>query len=98
MRGWAECPPPGATSAACRAIRRAACCLRRRPPPQEDVDVCHGRRCDRRRQVTRMAEASDQLAAPPGLGLGDSAAVARDESRSVFGQVMGLVALTLGCL
>ena len=34
--------------------------------------------------------AYDQLAAPP-------AAITRDESRAVFGQVMGLVALTVGC-
>lgn len=31
------------------------------------------------------------------LGLGRGAAIARDESRAVFGQVMGLVALTVGC-
>jgi modulator of FtsH protease len=31
------------------------------------------------------------------LGLGRGAAVARDETRAVFGQVMGLVALTVGC-
>ena len=31
-----------------------------------------------------------------GLGLG-TAEVTRDRSRAVFGQVMGLVALTLGC-
>ncbi len=31
------------------------------------------------------------------LGLGRGAAIARNESRAVFGQVMGLVALTVGC-
>jgi FtsH-binding integral membrane protein len=31
------------------------------------------------------------------LALGGSAALARDRSRAVFGQVMGLVALTVGC-
>lgn len=31
------------------------------------------------------------------LGLGRAAGIARDETRAVFGQVMGLVALTVGC-
>src|SRR5437588_12158192 len=31
------------------------------------------------------------------LAVGGTAAVARDRSRGVFGQVMGLVALTVGC-
>jgi FtsH-binding integral membrane protein len=44
-------------------------------------------------------EASDQqLAAHPGVGPADTIAVTRDDSRAVFGQVMGLVALTLGFL
>ena len=44
-------------------------------------------------------EASDQqIAAHPGVGPADTTAVTRDESRAVFGQVMGLVALTLGFL
>ena len=33
-----------------------------------------------------------------GLSHAESAALPRDEARAVFGQVMGLVALTLGCL
>jgi hypothetical protein len=46
-----------------------------------------------------MLEASDQqIATHPGPSLTDSTAVARDQSRAVFGQVMGFVALTLGCL
>jgi FtsH-binding integral membrane protein len=44
-------------------------------------------------------EASDQqLAAHPGVGPADTIAVTRDDSRAVFGQVMGLVALPLGFL
>jgi hypothetical protein len=31
------------------------------------------------------------------LGYGGGAAVARDRTHAVFGQVMGLVALTVGC-
>ena len=41
---------------------------------------------------------SSRLTAYPGLSPGDSVAVARDDARAVFGQVMGLVALTLGFL
>ena len=41
---------------------------------------------------------SSQLTAYPGLSRGDSVTVARDDARAVFGQVMGLVALTLGFL
>jgi hypothetical protein len=39
-----------------------------------------------------------QIAAHPGLSPADSTAVTRDQVRAVFGQVMGLVALTLGFL
>jgi FtsH-binding integral membrane protein len=39
-----------------------------------------------------------QIAAHPGVGSADSTAVSRDQSRAVFGQVMGFVALTLGFL
>jgi modulator of FtsH protease len=42
-------------------------------------------------------EASDQIAAQPGVSRA-GAALSRDQSRAVFGQVMGLVALTLGFL
>ena len=46
-----------------------------------------------------MAEASDpQMAAHPGLSTADTTAVTRDQARAVFGQVMGLVAVTLGFL
>jgi uncharacterized protein len=48
-----------------------------------------------------MAEASDQspeMAAYPGLAPPGERALSRDETRAVFGQVMGLVALTLGFL
>ncbi len=31
------------------------------------------------------------------FGLAPRAAIGRDDTRTVFGQVMGLVALTLGC-
>jgi hypothetical protein len=46
-----------------------------------------------------MVEASDQqIAAHPGLSPADSPGVTRDQTRAVFGQVMGFVALTLGFL
>jgi FtsH-binding integral membrane protein len=45
-----------------------------------------------------MAESSDQTAAYPGLSPAASTPLSRDDARTVFGQVMGLVALTLGCL
>jgi modulator of FtsH protease len=48
-----------------------------------------------------MAQASDQspdIAAYPGLAPPGEGALSRDETRAVFGQVMGLVALTLGFL
>jgi modulator of FtsH protease len=46
-----------------------------------------------------VVDASDQqIAAHPGLGPAGSTAVTRDQARAVFGQVMGLVALTLGFL
>jgi FtsH-binding integral membrane protein len=46
-----------------------------------------------------MVEASDQqIAAHPGLSLAGSTAAPRDQARTVFGQVMGFVALTLGCM
>jgi modulator of FtsH protease len=45
-----------------------------------------------------MSESSDQTAAHPGLGPAGSTALSADQARTVFGQVMGLVALTLGCL
>ena len=46
-----------------------------------------------------MAESSSpQVAAHPGLSPADATAVTRDDARAVFGQVMGLVALTLGFL
>ena len=41
---------------------------------------------------------SSQLTAYPGMSPGDSVALAPDDARTVFGQVMGLVALTLGFL
>jgi len=41
---------------------------------------------------------SSQLATLPGTSLGDSVPLGRDNTRTVFGQVMGLVALTLGFL
>jgi uncharacterized protein len=41
---------------------------------------------------------SDDIAAVAGLGSVDAATLDRDQARTVFGQVMGLVALTLGCL
>ena len=41
---------------------------------------------------------SSQLTAYPGSSRGDSVTLARDAARAVFGQVMGLVALTLGFL
>jgi FtsH-binding integral membrane protein len=44
-----------------------------------------------------VVEASDQqIAAHAGLSPAGSTAVTRDQARAVFGQVMGLVALTLG--
>jgi hypothetical protein len=39
-----------------------------------------------------------QITAYPGLSSAESTALGRDQARTVFGQVMGLVALTLGCL
>lgn len=39
-----------------------------------------------------------QIAAYPGVGSAGSSALSHDQARTVFGQVMGLVALTLGCL
>jgi modulator of FtsH protease len=44
-----------------------------------------------------MSDSSDHVTAYPGVGV-PAAALTRDESRAVFGQVMGLVALTLGFL
>ena len=41
---------------------------------------------------------SSQLTAYPGLSPRDSVTLGRDDARAVFGQVMGLVALTLGFL
>jgi modulator of FtsH protease len=45
-----------------------------------------------------MVEASDQQIAHPGLSPAASTAVTSDQVRAAFGQVMGLVALTLGFL
>ncbi|HEY7629514.1 MAG TPA: Bax inhibitor-1 family protein [Thermoleophilaceae bacterium] len=45
-----------------------------------------------------MADTSDQFADYPGLSPPASIPLSRDQSRAVFGQVMGLVALTLGFL
>jgi FtsH-binding integral membrane protein len=45
-----------------------------------------------------MARTSDQIAGYPGQATAGSIPLTRDQSRAVFGQVMGLVALTLGCL
>jgi FtsH-binding integral membrane protein len=45
-----------------------------------------------------MARTSDQIAGYPGQTTAGSIPLTRDQSRAVFGQVMGLVALTLGCL
>jgi FtsH-binding integral membrane protein len=45
-----------------------------------------------------MARASDQIGGFPGQATAGSIPLTRDQSRAVFGQVMGLVALTLGCL
>ena len=39
-----------------------------------------------------------EIAAYPGLSPAHQTALTRDQARAVFGQVMGLVALTLGCL
>ena len=41
---------------------------------------------------------SPEIAADRGLGSVSSAPLSRDQTRAVFGQVMGLVALTVGCL
>jgi FtsH-binding integral membrane protein len=41
---------------------------------------------------------ASQLAAYQRVGLGESVSLRRDDARAVFGQVMGLVALTLGFL
>jgi modulator of FtsH protease len=45
-----------------------------------------------------ISSRDQQIAAHPGVGPADSTAVPRDQARAVFGQVMGFVALTLGCL
>src|SRR3954470_9485353 len=45
-----------------------------------------------------MSEGSDQTAAYPGLSPAGTTPLSADQARAVFGQVMGLVALTLGCL
>jgi FtsH-binding integral membrane protein len=45
-----------------------------------------------------MARSSDQIAGYAGQTTAGSIPLTRDQSRAVFGQVMGLVALTLGCL
>src|SRR3954451_16186351 len=45
-----------------------------------------------------MSESSDQTAAYPGLSPAGTTPLSADQARTVFGQVMGLVALTLGCL
>jgi modulator of FtsH protease len=45
-----------------------------------------------------MTHGSDEVAAYPGLSPPGSEPLTRDQSRAVFGQVMGLVALTLGFL
>ncbi len=49
-----------------------------------------------------MAQTSEQqpaeIAAYPGLRPGGSTPLSRDQVRTVFGQIMGLVALMLGCL
>jgi modulator of FtsH protease len=45
-----------------------------------------------------MTHGSDEVAAYPGLSPAGSVPLTRDQSRAVFGQVMGLVALTLGFL
>src|SRR4029450_9080209 len=50
------------------------------------------------RRPTKLQAPNHQIAAHPGLGPADSTAVTRDQARAVFGQVMGLVALTLGFL
>jgi FtsH-binding integral membrane protein len=48
---------------------------------------------------TRSADqGSTGAPASPDLALGRATAVTGDQARAVFGQVMGLVALTLGCL
>ena len=43
-------------------------------------------------------QGSAQVSTYPDLALGRSTAVSGDRARAVFGQVMGLVAMTLGCL
>ena len=48
--------------------------------------------------VNASNDASGGLPGRAGLGLAGRSAVARDQGREVFGQVMGLVALTVGCL
>jgi len=45
-----------------------------------------------------MADTSDQIAGYGGLSPTGSIPLSRDQARAVFGQVMGLVALTLGFL
>jgi FtsH-binding integral membrane protein len=44
------------------------------------------------------AQQPPQITAYPGLSPAESTALGGDRARTVFGQVMGLVALTLGCL
>ena len=44
------------------------------------------------------AQQTAQITAYPGLSPAGSTALSRDQARAVFGQVMGLVALTLGFL
>jgi FtsH-binding integral membrane protein len=45
-----------------------------------------------------MTTSQDTTTSPSDLGLAAPAPLTRDAARAVFGQVMGLVALTLGCL
>ena len=48
--------------------------------------------------VNASSGGSSDLPHRPGIGFARPGAVARDQARAVFGQVMGLVALTVGCL
>ena len=45
-----------------------------------------------------MTNSATTGATYPGLTTAEAAPLSRDQARAVFGQVMGLVALTLGCL
>ena len=63
-----------------------------------DQGVTRARPGAQRSILRVMTNSAGTDAAYPGVTRAESTALSRDQARTVFGQVMGLVAVTLGCL